>query len=91
MSFAVDPTQPLPMRWSDGIGPFRLMTTSPIKGYVMARRLGCAPFLLSVTELLDGSRTPILPKQSISVRERIAEIKARQESEVRKIAMEGCE
>lgn len=66
--YTFDPTQPLPKRWVDLIGPMRLMTTKPVEGYVMCRRPGCAPFILSVAELLGGAWQPILPTPQRNVR-----------------------
>lgn len=60
IGYAVNPLQPLPRRWKDKIGPIRLMNVEPIEGYVMARRPGAAPFILSVRDLLNGDREPIL-------------------------------
>lgn len=34
--------------WQDADGPVRVMTV--VEGYVVARRKGCAPFLMSVRE-----------------------------------------
>lgn len=64
--YAVDPIEPLPKRWKDKNGPIRLMTRSPVEGYVMARRPGAAPFVLSVPDLLSGEWEPIIPANKIS-------------------------
>ena len=34
--------------------------TEPVEGYVMARRRGAAPFVISVRELLDGRFVPVM-------------------------------
>lgn len=56
--YAIDPTQPLPKIWKDAIGEIRVMC-NPHEGYVMARRKGSAPFVLSVRELLSGKYDPL--------------------------------
>jgi hypothetical protein len=84
--YAFDPTEPLPKRWKDKNGPIRLMMTSPVEGYVMARRPGGAPFILSVTDLLSGWWEPILPTPKTNVRQKLAEIKAAQEAELLRIS-----
>lgn len=86
MSYAVDPTQPLPKRWSDDLGPIRVMTPNPVEGYVMIRRPGAMPSVISVSDLLGGRYEPILPKPKTNVRERIAALKAEQEAAIRKLA-----
>lgn len=86
MSYAIDPTQPLPKRWTDKNGPLRVMTTHPVEGYVMVRRPGAMPTVVSVSDLLSGRYEPILPKPKINVRERVAAIKAAQEDAIREIA-----
>lgn len=82
--YAIGPTETLPKRWRDAIGPLRIMC-EPCEGYVMARRPGAAPFVLSVRDLLSGDFSPILPKPRINVRLRIAEIEAAQEQELKEI------
>lgn len=47
----------MPKRWEDKNGPLRLMA-GPIEGYVMMRRPGGAPFVLSVKELLNAKSHP---------------------------------
>lgn len=42
-------------RWRDHHGPLRVIC-EPAEGYVMARRTGGAPFVLSVRELLNETR-----------------------------------
>lgn len=51
--YAVDPSSPLPKRWEDDHGTIRVMC-EPHEGYVMARRKGAAPFVISVRDLLSG-------------------------------------
>lgn len=72
--YTFDPTQPLPKRWSDAIGPIRLMMTKPVEGYVMCRRPGGAPFVLSVTDLLSGAWKPVIIKPRQNVREAISKL-----------------
>lgn len=60
--FAVDPTEPLPKRWVDcrtsDCDVIRLLC-QPHEGYVMARKKGAAPFVLSVRDLLSGRYQPM--------------------------------
>jgi hypothetical protein len=72
--YTIDPTQPLPERWTDAIGPMRLMMSKPVKGYVMCRRPGCTPFVLTVADLLGGSYEPVLPKPKQNVREIVSKL-----------------
>lgn len=66
-SYVIDPTEPLPKRWKDERGPIRVMC-EPVEGYIMARRPGAAPFILSVRELLRGDYEPIIKKPTTNVR-----------------------
>lgn len=84
--YVYDPTAPLPQRWKDKTGPIRLMIISPVEGYVMARRPGASPFVISVRDLLSGWWEPILPTPKINVRQKLAEIKAAQEAELLRIS-----
>ena len=59
VKYAVDPTQPYPKRWFDHIGNVTVMI-EPVKGYVMCRRPGCAPFVLSVKQILNAERHPTI-------------------------------
>jgi len=84
--YAINPMQPLPKRWFDAIGPIRVIC-EPHAGWIMARRHDNAtPFVLSVRELLGGKFTPILPKSTTNVRQRVAEINARHEAAIRDYA-----
>ena len=65
--YVIDPTEPLPKRWKDARGTIRVMC-EPVEGYVMVRRPGVGPFILSVRELLRGGYEPILKKPSANVR-----------------------
>ncbi|CAI2936054.1 ribonuclease H family protein [Aminobacter niigataensis] len=56
-SYVIDPTVPLPKRWRDGHGPIRIMG-EPQEGYVLARRPGCMPFVLTVKQLLNAEKHP---------------------------------
>ncbi|GAA2885502.1 ribonuclease HI [Aminobacter niigataensis] len=58
-SYVIDPTAPLPKRWRDERGPIRIMG-GPHDGYVLARRPGCMPFVLSVKQLLNAEKHPHL-------------------------------
>ena len=69
--YAINPMQPLPKRWKDAGGPLRVMC-EPHDGYVMMRRPGAMPFVVSVRELLGGKYEPILPAKQINVRARVA-------------------
>jgi len=55
----INPLSPLPKRWVDAAGEIRLLMTEPVEGYVMARRRGAAPFVISVRELLSGRFMPV--------------------------------
>lgn len=44
---------PFPKRWQDHLGKVTVMG-EPIKGYVMVRRPGGFPFVLSVSHLLNA-------------------------------------
>lgn len=57
MKYAIDPTAPLPKRWRDEHGPIRIMG-GPHEGYVLARRPGCMPFVLTVKQLLNTEKHP---------------------------------
>lgn len=46
-----------PRRWSDRIGKITVMG-EPIKGYVMCRRPGAMPFILSVSQILNAEKHP---------------------------------
>jgi hypothetical protein len=46
-----------PKRWRDKIGKITVMG-EPIKGYVMVRRPGAMPFVLSVAEILNTDEHP---------------------------------
>jgi len=52
--YVIDPTRPFPKRWKDPIGPIRVMS-EPIEGYLMCRRPGCTPFILSVSQILNAA------------------------------------
>ncbi len=58
--YVISPGTPLPKRWVDAAGEIRLLMTEPVEGYVMARRRGAAPFVISVRELLDGRFMPVM-------------------------------
>lgn len=66
LGYVIDPTEPLPKRWKDERGPIRVMC-EPIEGYIMARRPGAAPFILSMRELLRGDYEPILKKPTTNI------------------------
>lgn len=57
--YVYTPGSPLPKRWVDAAGEIRLLMTTPAEGYVMARRRGAAPFVISVRDLLDGRFMPV--------------------------------
>lgn len=56
--YVIDPTAPFPKRWEDHLGKTRVMA-GPVEGYVMVRRHGAAPFVLSVKELLNNKPHPM--------------------------------
>jgi len=45
--------EPVPILWHDDRGEIRVMS-APIDGYVMMRRRGCMPFVVSVKILMSG-------------------------------------
>jgi hypothetical protein len=55
--YVIDPLAPLPKRWADHIGPIRVMG-GPVEGYLMVRRPGNVPFVLTVAQLLNAERHP---------------------------------
>ena len=56
--YVIDPLEPFPKRWFDHIGNITVMC-EPVKGYVMVRRPGAAPFVLSVREMLNTDKNPV--------------------------------
>jgi len=56
IKYVIDPMQPFPKKWSDNLGPINVMT-EPVSGFVMVRRPGCTPFILSVKQLLNAEPT----------------------------------
>jgi len=58
--YVISPGSRLPKRWVDAGGEIRLLMTEPVEGYVMARRRGAAPFVISVRDLLDGRFMPVM-------------------------------
>jgi len=56
IKYVVDPAAPFPKKWSDHIGPINVMT-EPVAGYLMVRRPGCTPFVLSVKQMLNAEPT----------------------------------
>jgi hypothetical protein len=57
VKYAVNPLAPFPKRWSDKIGNIIVMC-EPVKGYVMCRRPGAVPFVLSVAQILNAEKHP---------------------------------
>lgn len=53
--YFLEPLAPFPARWRDKYGPIRVMA-GPVKGYVMCRRAGAAPFVLHVSELCNAKK-----------------------------------
>ncbi|WP_099863852.1 hypothetical protein [Pararhizobium haloflavum] len=58
MTYTIDPTQPFPKRWLDANGEPILVMGEPVEGYLLARRPGCAPFAISVKDILNSGRHP---------------------------------
>lgn len=56
--YVVSPLAKFPKRWRDHRGPIRVMG-EPVEGYVMVRRPGCSPFILSVKQVLNAEKHPI--------------------------------
>jgi hypothetical protein len=56
--YVIDPLAPFPARWRDKLGPIRVMS-GPVQGYVMVRRPGAFPFVLSVKQLLNAEHHPV--------------------------------
>lgn len=55
--YVVNPLAPFPKRWFDHIGNVTVMI-EPVKGYVMCRRPGAVPFVLSVAQVLNAEKHP---------------------------------
>jgi hypothetical protein len=55
--YFLDPMAPFPRRWRDKTGPVEAMA-EPVKGYVMCRRPGAAPFVLRVSDLCNATKDP---------------------------------
>jgi hypothetical protein len=55
--YFIDPLAPFPPRWRDKYGEITVMT-NPVKGYVMVRRSGAAPFVLRVSDLCNATKDP---------------------------------
>lgn len=53
IKYVIGPLHPFPQRWKDKRGPIRVVG-GPHEGYVMVRRPGAVPFVLSVAELLNA-------------------------------------
>jgi adenylosuccinate synthase len=69
MSYAYDPTSPIHKLWQDDKGHVRVIC-EPAQGYVMARRPGAMPFVISVSDLLSGKRyQPVIRPKAKSVRD----------------------
>jgi hypothetical protein len=60
--YAIDPTSPIHKKWTDENGPIRVLC-EPAEGYVMIRRPGAMPGVISVRDLLCGKYTPVLKKR----------------------------
>ena len=66
--YVFDPTSPIHKLWQDEVGPIRVMC-EPVQGYVMARRPGAKPFVVSVRELHSGEKYhPVVKTKAKSVR-----------------------
>lgn len=87
MTYAVDPTQPLPKRWTDQLGP------SPAAYDPASRRLchGASPFCIRVQDLLSGYYTPRIPAKRINVWQRVAEINQQHERAIHELSHRGEE
>ena len=46
-----DHVGPLWSRWRDKVGPLRVMTPTPVEGYLMVRRPFAMPFVISLSDL----------------------------------------
>lgn len=55
--YVIDVMSPFPKQWRDHIGPIRVMC-EPHEGYVMVRRPGATPFVLSVRNILNSVSHP---------------------------------
>lgn len=49
----------LPKKWRDARGPIQVMS-EPVQGYVMARRPGRIPFVLTLRQLLNAEKHPTI-------------------------------
>lgn len=52
--YVVGALDPIPKYWRDHIGELRVMTREPVEGWLMVRRLGAAPFILRLAQLLNA-------------------------------------
>lgn len=55
--YVIDGLSPFPKRWADKIGKITVMC-EPTKGYLMCRRPGAVPFVLSVAQILNAEKHP---------------------------------
>lgn len=62
--FVIDMTQPFPKRWTSPGGPINVMA-GPVKGYLMVRRPGAAPFVIGLWQLLNAEKHPSGPFEPI--------------------------
>jgi hypothetical protein len=56
--YVIDPLAAFPKRWKDKRGALLTVMAGPVKGYLMVRYPGCAPFAISVGDLLNQSKRP---------------------------------
>jgi hypothetical protein len=66
--YVYDPTSPFHKLWQDELGQIRVIC-EPSQGYVMVRRPGAMPFVVSVHYLLSGKQyQPVVKTKAKSAR-----------------------
>lgn len=56
--YAINPMAPFPKRWLDKDGRPITVMGEPIKGWLLARRPGAAPFAIHVRDILNANPWP---------------------------------
>ena len=69
--YVINPLSPFPKRWLDNQGQPITVMGEPIKGWLLARRPGAAPFAIHVRDVLNANLRPhsfgpftVAPKRS---------------------------
>lgn len=56
--YVLNPLAPFPKRWLDKNGQPITVMGDPMKGWLLARRPGAAPFAIHVSDILNTNRHP---------------------------------